>query len=80
MYNDAGVNIHIHKMGFGPSDEDIEFTFLVAKALGCTGVTTERKPSSPRARPVRRQAQDLGWLPQPHEQLPGDRRNTRPAS
>jgi sugar phosphate isomerase/epimerase len=42
MYNDAGVNIHIHKMGFGPSDEDIEFTFLVAKALGCTGVTTER--------------------------------------
>jgi sugar phosphate isomerase/epimerase len=42
MYNDAGVNIHIHKMGFGPSDEDIEFTFLVAKALGCFGVTTER--------------------------------------
>lgn len=42
MYNDAGVNIHIHKLGFGPSDEDIEFTFQVAKALGCTGVTTER--------------------------------------
>jgi sugar phosphate isomerase/epimerase len=42
MYNDAGVNIHIHKMGFGPSDEDIEFTFQVAKALGCFGVTTER--------------------------------------
>jgi len=42
MYNDAGVNIHIHKMGFGPSDEDIEFTFLVAKALGCFAVTTER--------------------------------------
>jgi sugar phosphate isomerase/epimerase len=42
MYNDAGVNIHIHKMGFGPSDEEIEFTFLVAKALGCFGVTTER--------------------------------------
>ena len=42
MYNDAGVNIHIHKMGFGPSDEDIEFSFQVAKALGCTGVTTER--------------------------------------
>ncbi len=42
MYNDAGVNIHIHKMGFGPSDEEIEFSFLVAKALGCVGVTTER--------------------------------------
>ena len=42
MYNDAGVNIHIHKMGFGQSDEEIEFSFLVAKALGCTGVTTER--------------------------------------
>ena len=42
MYNDAGVNIHIHKMGFGPSDEDIEFSFQVAKALGCFGVTTER--------------------------------------
>ncbi|MCB1208473.1 MAG: sugar phosphate isomerase/epimerase [Verrucomicrobiales bacterium] len=42
MFNDAGVNIHIHKMGFGPSDEEIEFSFLVAKALGCAGVTTER--------------------------------------
>lgn len=42
MYNDAGVNIHIHKMGFGQSDEEIEFSFLVAKELGCTGVTTER--------------------------------------
>src|SRR4051794_4586940 len=42
MFNDAGVNIHIHKMAFGQSDEDIEFSFLVAKALGCTGVTTER--------------------------------------
>ena len=42
MYNDAGVNIHIHKMGFGESDEEIEFSFLVAQALGCTGVTTER--------------------------------------
>lgn len=42
MYNDAGVNIHIHKMGFGQSDEEIEFNFLVAKALGCTAVTTER--------------------------------------
>lgn len=42
MYNDAGVNIHIHKMGFGSSDEDIDFNFEVAKALGCVGITTER--------------------------------------
>jgi sugar phosphate isomerase/epimerase len=42
MYNDAGVNIHIHKIGFGQSDEEIEFNFLVAKALGATGITLER--------------------------------------
>jgi sugar phosphate isomerase/epimerase len=42
LYNDAGINIHIHKIAFGPSDEEIEFNFLVAKALGCTGITTER--------------------------------------
>jgi len=42
MYNDAGVNIHIHKMGFGRSDEEIDFSFQVAKALGCTGITLER--------------------------------------
>lgn len=42
MYNDAGVTIHIHKIGFGGSDEEIEFNFLVAKALGCIGITTER--------------------------------------
>lgn len=42
LYNDAGVNIHLHKMAFGPSDEEIEFNFLAAKALGCVGITTER--------------------------------------
>ena len=42
MYNDAGVNIHIHKMGFGQSDEEIDFNFQVAKALGCVGITLER--------------------------------------
>lgn len=48
MYNDAGVNIHIHKMGFGQSDEEINFNFLVAKALGCAGITLER--SEPQAK------------------------------
>lgn len=42
MYNDAGVNIHLHKLGFGQSDEEIEFNFLIAKALGAIGITTER--------------------------------------
>jgi sugar phosphate isomerase/epimerase len=42
MYNDAGVNIHLHKLPFGQSNEEIEFNFEVAKALGCVGITTER--------------------------------------
>lgn len=42
MYNDAGVTIHLHKIPFGPSDEEIEFNFQVAKALGCGGITAER--------------------------------------
>ncbi len=42
LYNDAGVNIHIHKIGFGRSDEEIDFNFQVAKVLGCAGITTER--------------------------------------
>ncbi len=45
MYNDAGVNIHIHKIGFGHSDEAIDFNFQIAKALGCTGITLERSES-----------------------------------
>ena len=42
MYNDAGVNIHIQKSPFGKSDEEAEFNFMVAKALGCVAITTER--------------------------------------
>lgn len=42
MYNDAGVTIHLHKIGFEKSDEQIEFNFQVAQALGCTGISTER--------------------------------------
>jgi sugar phosphate isomerase/epimerase len=42
MYNDAGVNIHLEKIGFGQSDEELDFNFQVAKALGCVGITTER--------------------------------------
>lgn len=42
MYNDAGINIHIHKCPFGQTDDDIEFNFQIAKALGCKAITTER--------------------------------------
>jgi len=42
LYNDAGVNIHIVK--FSPedwSDEEIDYSFNAAKALGTKGVTNE---------------------------------------
>jgi sugar phosphate isomerase/epimerase len=42
MYNDAGVNIHIHKLPFGRTDDDVDFNFGIAKALGCKAITTER--------------------------------------
>ena len=42
MYNDAGVNIHVHKIPFGPTDEAIDLNFQIAKALGCMGITLER--------------------------------------
>jgi sugar phosphate isomerase/epimerase len=52
LYNDAGVNIHIHKIPFGRSDEAIDFNFQVAKALGCTGITLERsEPMAKRLAP-----------------------------
>jgi len=43
IYNNAGVTIHIHKTPFGQSDEEIDFNFQIAKALGCVGITTERR-------------------------------------
>src|SRR5262245_54742463 len=42
MFNDAGVNVHIHKNPFGQTDDDIDFNFQIAKALGCKAITTER--------------------------------------
>jgi sugar phosphate isomerase/epimerase len=45
MYHDAGVNIHIVKFGDignpGMPDEQIEYYFRVAKALGADGITRE---------------------------------------
>ena len=48
MYNDAGVTIHAQKIPFGPSDEDIDFNFEVARALGCTAITLERSEAMAR--------------------------------
>lgn len=45
MYNDAGVNIHIHKCPFGGTEDGINFNFELAKALGCKAITTERSDS-----------------------------------
>jgi sugar phosphate isomerase/epimerase len=42
LYSDAGVNIHVHKIPFGKSDEAIDFNFEIAKALGCAGINLER--------------------------------------
>ncbi len=42
LFHDAGVNIHIHKCPFGATDDDIDFNFQIAKALGCKAITTER--------------------------------------
>jgi sugar phosphate isomerase/epimerase len=42
-YNDAGVTIHIVKFGLNTSmpDEEIDYCFNVAKALGCKAITCE---------------------------------------
>ena len=46
LYKDAGVNIHIHKCPFGAKDEDIDFNFELAKALGCKAITAERSDNT----------------------------------
>ena len=52
IYNDAGITIHLHKIGFGGSDEEIDFNFQVAKALGAVGITLERsEPMAKRLAP-----------------------------
>jgi len=40
-FNDAGVNIHIYKWTAGMSDEELDYSFKVARALGAIGITTE---------------------------------------
>lgn len=41
LFNNNGVEIHIYKWTAGMSDEDLDYSFKVAKALGAVGITTE---------------------------------------
>jgi sugar phosphate isomerase/epimerase len=62
LYNDAGVNIHIVKFGNigsdGMSEEQIDYYFEVAKALGARGITRELSDSA---------AKRLGPIADKHE-------------
>ncbi len=41
MYNDAGVTIYAWQLNPDMSDEEFEYVFNVAEALGCTHTTLE---------------------------------------
>ncbi|HYW79486.1 MAG TPA: sugar phosphate isomerase/epimerase [Thermoguttaceae bacterium] len=72
MYNDAGVNIHIAKFGnIGDgkmSDEQIEYYFQAAKALGARGITRELSESA---------AERLGPIADKHEIMIGFHNHTQ---
>ncbi len=72
MYNSAGVNIHIVKFGSigdrSTSDEQIDYYFRVAKALGAKGITREVS---------RRAARRLGPIADKHKIVIGFHNHTR---
>lgn len=72
MYNDAGVNIHIVKFGnIGEgdmSDEQIDYYFKAAKALGAKGITREISESA---------AKRLGPIADKHEVVIGFHNHTQ---
>jgi sugar phosphate isomerase/epimerase len=72
MYNDAGVNIHIVKFGDignpGMPDEQIEYYFKVAKALGANGITREISEAA---------AERLGPIADRHEIMIGFHNHTQ---
>lgn len=72
MYNDAGVNIHIVKFGdIGDAkntDEQIEYYFAAAKALGAKGITRELSEDA---------AQRLGPIADKHEIMIGFHNHTQ---
>ena len=59
MYNDAGVSIYAVKDVRQGSDEDLEYTFAVAQALGANHVTLEL-PSGPTAMATLKRLGDWG--------------------
>jgi sugar phosphate isomerase/epimerase len=59
MYNDAGVNIYAVKDVRQGSDEDLEYTFNVAEALGANHVTLEL-PSGPGSAAMLKRLGDWG--------------------
>ena len=72
MYNDAGVGIHIVKFGnigdAGMSDEQIEYYFQAARALGATGITREISEAA---------AKRLGPIADKHEIVIGFHNHTQ---
>ena len=72
MYNDAGVNIHIVKFGNignpGMPDEQIEYYFAAAKALGARGITREISEDA---------ARRLGPIADKHEIMIGFHNHTQ---
>jgi len=50
MYEDAGVDIRLVKFGLGPamSDDEVDYCFQVAKAMGARGITCEPPVSETR--------------------------------
>ncbi len=40
-FNDAGINIHIYKWTAGNTEDELDYSFKVAKALGAIGITAE---------------------------------------
>lgn len=72
MYNDAGVNIHIVKFGdignANMPDEQIEYYFQVAKALGAKGITRELSEEA---------AKRLGPMADKHEIVIGFHNHTQ---
>lgn len=72
MYNDAGVNIHIVKFGNignpAMSDDQVDYYFRAAKALGAKGITRELSRDA---------AKRLGPLADKHEVVIGFHNHTR---
>lgn len=59
LFNDAGIDIHIYKWTAGNSEEELDYSFKVAKALGAMGITTEG-PRQPNDEAAYSQVQAMG--------------------